>query len=369
MSFSFCLNRTEILTFCGLSLLYQGIDLKTTSNIAKDGQRLVKVVSGYLKKWGAPCATDFKRLAALSAPSESKSARRTSDNSMPAPQKVKSPSITFSRNESVSTTSSSESEVFRSQQASHRRATLPNIAMNPLGRQSNASQSSLDSIVSESAVNGSAYHPHTSASRGTPTLPKPSDFDFTRKSRTNLDYLSLSNTPAASRPQSPRPSKVSETHTPIFPASTASAQKNGSVSAAEWESLLSALDSGTTNIYDAVYGGPAIPMLSSMPGVADIHKPASIASGSAYGVSPSDWSSEQWEVKGLTMHELDAALNSGQTVGQAHSVLSFSEESLSSGDELFSSTSTSGILNNRPMMPVGGADSFLLDGLDANFGL
>jgi hypothetical protein len=64
MSFSFCLNRNEMLTLCGLSLLCQGLDLKQEGKLMKDGQRLVCWVVKYLENVNAPGALDFRRLAA-----------------------------------------------------------------------------------------------------------------------------------------------------------------------------------------------------------------------------------------------------------------------------------------------------------------
>ena len=64
MSFSFCINKNEVLTLCGLTLLYQGLDLKQEGKLMKDGQRLVCTVVKCLEKDNAPGALDFRRLAA-----------------------------------------------------------------------------------------------------------------------------------------------------------------------------------------------------------------------------------------------------------------------------------------------------------------
>lgn len=59
--------------------------------------------------------------------------------------------------------------------------------------------------------------------------------------------------------------------------------------------------------------------------------------------------------------------------GPAHSVLSFSEESLSSGEDLSTSDlgSGSGFDYTHALLPGSrtSRDAYLLDGLDANFGL
>jgi hypothetical protein len=90
MSFSFCLNKNEMLTLCGLSLLYQGLDLKQEGKLMQDGQRLVRIVIRYLEKADAPGAADFKRLALsmINADSQSKQPTTRSTNSMPAPKRT-----------------------------------------------------------------------------------------------------------------------------------------------------------------------------------------------------------------------------------------------------------------------------------------
>ena len=61
MSFSFCINRNEVLTLCGLSLLYQGLDLKQEGKLMKDGQRLVCTVVKCLDKAKAPGAIRLQK--------------------------------------------------------------------------------------------------------------------------------------------------------------------------------------------------------------------------------------------------------------------------------------------------------------------
>merc|ERR1711964_851764 len=236
MSFSFCVNKNEMLTLCGLSLLYQGLDLKQTGKLMQDSTRLVSVVVKLLEKADAPGAADFKKLS---------------------------------------------TSLFK------------------------------------------------------------------------IDYLSLSNTPVASQPQSPVQSRSQppshNAHTPIFPNNGYSTTKSSGVSASEWEALLGSLDGGQTNLYDAIYGGPALSLTENPP--------------SNYG----DWSPDsQWDMTSLTMNDF------GSAPGAARSVLSFSEESLSSGEDL--STSELGLGGRHDyghgMMGSGTAgDGYLLEGLDAAFGL
>jgi hypothetical protein len=83
-----------------------------------------------------------------------------------------------------------------------------------------------------------------------------------------------------------------------------------------------------------------------------------------------DWSPELWDMAALNMHDFDIS-------GPAQSVLSFSEESLSSGDDLdalgFGSSNCSGrqsldgLYRNGAQLMTG--EGYLHDGLDGIFGL
>lgn len=99
-----------------------------------------------------------------------------------------------------------------------------------------------------------------------------------------------------------------------------------------------------------MYGGPALSLndLSSNHGL-----PASFNSHES-------WSPESWDMASLTgMHDYNLR-------HEAHSVLSFSEESLSSGEEFSDLGRTSIDLGQTGLVP-GVGDGYLLDGLDAGF--
>jgi hypothetical protein len=352
MSFSFCLNKNEMLTLCGLSLLYQGLDLKQEGKLMQESQRLVVVVIKLLQKANAPGAKDFRGLASSMINLESKSASNRSP-SMQAPTSTKStPSPSFSKQQlrpqlyRQGSASMSENNLL-AQQEKLRRSTLPNIAMQrneymPYGR------SSLDSTRSESPISKREYRLQSAPQLPTTLKPRVKDLK-----PPNLDYLSLNNTPVSSQPQSPVQSRSTHPtsnncHTPIFPTSAYSNPKTSTVTPTEWEALLGSLDGGQTNLYDAIYGGPALSLTETTP--------------STYN----DWSPESgWDMTSLTMNDFTATA--------PRSVLSFSEESLSSGEDL--STSDLGLggrqQDYRQLLQPGstGVEGYLLDGLDGNFGL
>jgi hypothetical protein len=170
----------------------------------------------------------------------------------------------------------------------------------------------------------------------------------------NLDYLSLSNTPVPSQPQSPIQTRTQQpihnNHPPMYQNNAYSNTKTSGVSPSEWEVLLGSLDGGQSNLYDAIYGGPALSLTDN--------------SSSNYG----DWSPDsQWDMTSFTMNDF------GSAPGGARSVLSFSEESLSSGEDLSASDLGLGGGSQdyrQALLPASGpSDGYLLEGLDATFGL
>ncbi|KAL8869246.1 MAG: hypothetical protein Q9198_007938, partial [Flavoplaca austrocitrina] len=101
MSFSFCLNKNELLLLSGFGLLFQGLDLNRKGKLMQDSQRLVWSVIAILERNGALGATAFKNVACAmisvdrspkSGPSVKNglSPRRKSDSNMrPPPSKSK----------------------------------------------------------------------------------------------------------------------------------------------------------------------------------------------------------------------------------------------------------------------------------------
>jgi hypothetical protein len=355
MSFSFCLNKNEMLTLCGLSLLYQGLDLKQEGKLMQDGQRLVVSVIRLLEKARAPGAADFKKLAAsmisLDPQTRASPARSTkSPNSMAAPASVKStPSPPLARQQirpqiyRHGSATMSETDLL-SQQEKIRRATIPNIMQR---RDYAHGRTSTESTRSESPISKRDFR---QSIQPLPTMLKPR---VKHEKPPNLDYLSLSNTPVPSQPQSPAQGRSQQSmpnnHASMYQSKPYSTTKASGVSASEWEVLLGSLDGGQTNLYDAIYGGPALSLTDN--------------SSSNYG----DWSPDsQWDMTSFTMNDF------GSGPGAARSVLSFSEESLSSGEDLSAHDLGMGgrpLDYRQALLPGIGSESYLLEGLDATFGL
>ncbi|PBP19092.1 fungal-specific transcription factor domain-containing protein [Diplocarpon rosae] len=349
MSFSFCLNKIEILTLCGLSILYQGLDLKQEGKLMKDGQRLAENVAQLLERAHAPGAAAFKSLSASMTPEPTPRslpgvAAPTNANSFLSPSVSRqhlTPQIYRHGGASMS-----ESDLL-SRQNKLRRATVPNISSRydfpPHGRYS------FDSAPSEPLISKDDCSPSPSYQTSMLT-PRSS----TSKKPPNLDYLSLSSTPVVSQPQSPVQSRSrllqTSTYTPIFnsPGDAIKKPHYTGISASEWEALLGSLDGGEANLYDTIYGGPTLSLDN--------------ASSNYETWSPDS----QWDMASLTMHDLGDAAS-----GAARSVLSFSEESLSSGEDM--STSDLGLGGSHDLAHeqhlLGTGEGYLLEGLDATYRL
>ncbi|KAL8638815.1 MAG: hypothetical protein Q9226_008956, partial [Calogaya cf. arnoldii] len=96
MSFSFCLNKNELLLLSGFGLLFQGLDLNRKGKLLQDSQRLVCSVIAIVERNAALGSAAFKSVAcamisvdrfpkSVQAVKNSLSPRRKSDSNMRAP--------------------------------------------------------------------------------------------------------------------------------------------------------------------------------------------------------------------------------------------------------------------------------------------
>lgn len=319
-----------MLTLCGLSLLYQGLDIKQEGKLMQESQRLVKTVIRFLEKANAPGATDFKRLASslitldsqsLDCKTKSVLLRTSSAMSAPKISKPTPSSSVFPRKNNQQqhpythiSASMSENDIL-AQQEKIRRATLPNL-FNHTPQNQTSARSSYDGTRTDSRMTKRENRSSLSqlSKPRYNTVPKPP----------NLDYLSLSNTPITSQQSSPTISRnappVSSSHSSHLMYNKIDHQQN------EW-AILASLESGESNIHSAIYGGPPPSLTETI---------QSAPSNSSY----EDWSSTNFWEDMIPANVNDPLTNPGP----AQSVLSFSGESHSSGDEL--STSDLGMNGN-----------------------
>ncbi|KAI0376012.1 fungal-specific transcription factor domain-containing protein [Hypomontagnella monticulosa] len=362
MSFSFCLNMADVLVLCGTSLLYQSLDLKHESKLMKDAERLINEVLKLLLKAKAPGTYDLKRVASMlitvDVPSQPTSVRTSPDTTMAAPPSKTSPLLSVSRKKSPYSGgrhagSMSETDLL-SQQEKLRRMTIPNSQAPRPEMHRTQSRASLD-INAEQAMPRRDHRFSISQIQQTMMRMSPSH----RAKQRNLDYLSLND--ASPDAQSLPPSQI---RNPSLPAANSQQQaqlyppmhkggSGGGVSISEWETLLGSMDGGQINVYDAMYGGPSLSITET---------PTTTAT--AMG----EWSPDSWDLSSFNIGDLTT------NPGPPQSVLSISDDSLSSGDDVTSSDMYLGMGNedypNMMPLPRTSHDGNLaLEGLELNIAL
>lgn len=357
MSLAFCLNKADLLVLCGMTLLYQSVDLKQDGKVLKDNTRLANAVIKIVEKTKAPGSLDFKRVAAMlisvdeapqqqvvSSASLPTPPRQSPDTcrAMPAPRRSSPPtshahhvshngnlvnnnnnnnnkSHSLGRHASAST---SETDLLLQREKLRRMAMSTSMGQ---GRQQAEQQGvrprpSFDGIhgLSETLPLGRRQHRLSLAEAQAAQAPmiarvSPSPGTHSKQNLERLDYLSFSSPPARTQPLSPA-SPVQARSQQSQNAAQAHiysqlAKKEPAQSAAEWEALVGSLDNGAINLYDAIYGGHGVPLTDTP-----------ITTEAA-------WSPDAWDLTHFNIGDF------GDAAGTAQSVLSVSEESLSSADE------------------------------------
>jgi len=364
MSFSFCLNKDELLVFTGFGLMFQGLNLDPSSKILKDNQKMTTAVISLLSKSKARCAADFSRVARSFLPQPAAQVPKAPTPPVASPKPK--PQHTVSRHNSdpsISASLAQNSSSTRKQlkaiasrltngvssktqkldpSADHRRATVHTISLhsNCVPSQSQTSlqpqptynpASISRSEPARSPISMCSRTPSVTARPSAPPQPQPPQ-ELPRQ-QTSLKPTSQ-----------PQPQLQPQTQTPKFPnldylsfGNDTCTRSNSQISQSvkpepqhtDWEKLLGNLDNGSTNIYDACYGGPAIDSLLDSPamGVHPNHSMTAIATAS-------DWDSDLWALCQTHTNTSDA---SGLTASNGHpdSLLSFStDEAKSSVDDI-----------------------------------
>ncbi|GAB7340164.1 hypothetical protein MBLNU457_6641t2 [Dothideomycetes sp. NU457] len=301
LTFSFCLNKEELLVLSGLGLLFQGLDLDDGSKVLQDNQKMLAVVIGQLNHITAPAASPFRRIACSFLPASAlrgstKSAtpsRHNSDGAMPAPHVSSIPPALkqqFKAMTSKFSSSVSRSDLFNN----HRRATEPTITpyRSSVPAQSLPNLSPLSTMQAPQSEPSRSPHstfmqpPKASPSTRSPPMPQHSAQKSSRPQNrrlTNLDYLSFS---AESTP--PPPPSTSHPVSAVIKSEPT-----------DWERLLGSLDNGQTNIFDNIYGGPPAEALKDSPGHQHQHQQRT----DLYSISPEQHSASYESLPMLPMHD------------------------------------------------------------------
>lgn len=265
MSFSFCLNKTDLLVLCAMALLYQALELKQDSKMRQDNERLINGVFKMVGRMKAPSTYDLKRVAKLVVSVDEEEQTSAPQQSLPTPpgqspetvsmaapppppaqksppkkpkKKATNPPKTYSVNRHPSM---SETDILQ-QQEKLRRMTMPNIS--PVTPQQQVTEPSHRPTSRASLDGGRSDATLLQQQRREQRISVSQAAMMGRLDGTprNLDYLALGSA------QPPRQSSPST----FYPMPQQ--KQNSGMSATEWEALLGQIDGN--GVYDTIYGGP-----------------------------------------------------------------------------------------------------------------
>ncbi|KAJ9638816.1 DNA-binding transcription factor cat8 [Coniosporium tulheliwenetii] len=348
LSFSMCMNKHDLLVLSGFGLLFQNLDLDPEGHLIKENQRMVSTVADIIERSSPRLASEVRSVNCARVPAPRPEAlarpqlsRHNSEGSMLAP--LKSFKETSKQLKAIASrfSPSKHNRHESHDPKDHRRATVSSIPIH-----SNQSHTSLNSTRSEPATQARSeptLSPVTKRSTVPATATRRTPTAAAARHTPNLDYLSFGPDPVPAYP----------CHNPTTHGSKIE------VSSTDWERLLSSLENGQTNIYDGIYGGPPVEALLDVPPLSAQALDAAV-----------DWSHGAWGFAAPPEYHQPPP----------QSVLSFSDESLTSGGAEYDSNyelgSAASSVNNSEtyrgilipeLSPCG--SSIGLGGLDGNFGL
>ncbi|KAL1862268.1 DNA-binding transcription factor cat8 [Paecilomyces lecythidis] len=288
MSLSFCMSRKELVFLSGLGLLWQNMGLKRDSKLAKESQKILATIIDQLESESAGAAAEFTVVANLLISvdgAKHEGAVQQSPEMGESSLKSKSPKKQYQPLKSRGSVSGPSGQPTRPESQS-RRATITNASPpTPHRHIRSSSRSSLPAQQPEPRINE-------------PSL-----------EYNNFEYFPLN----------------ADAHRAM---SCSDVPKN-SLSMADWEFVVSDMAQGNSNIFTGIYGGKECgedhgPFASLTAEFQQQH-PHSLSMAppatDAHSLSPEAWSSSSG----------DLAHNQGVTT---QSVLSYSEESLGSAEEV-----------------------------------
>ena len=311
-----CINKTELMTTCGLGLLLQLLDMPTESKLHKDTQLSLAAVMKVMDDAGAPSAATFKKLGtSLMAPPEfvKPESRRSSSSSTGRPAAQEIPKSSKGHLQAIvdrfSFTNFRQPKLkspYLKQEAS------ASCDINPALSNNLAMWSRMKGNNSSASLSSSASDPvlKSRSSRGSmpSALPQWSAVP-------NLDYLPLGS-------QSPNNSN----------SSACARQNGGSPEFADWDHLVTSFDpfdissSSSQPQLSATHRSPPSAMVATgIPPSSCYTSPPMPLDWTAVAAG-ADWSAGEWGLLDVLQ----------QDPMSAKSVLSLSDESLTSGEELSS---------------------------------
>lgn len=316
MNYTFPVNKKELLLTSGLSILWQSIDLEDDSKLVKDNQKSLQLCLNMLARESQSSHTEFKRIACAFVPLHG---RRTSLPPKHIDLDTPANSATDAKNKSTRKQLQAIASRFTNFKGSirpeeARRATVP--------------QTNITHASSMSPAHRAGSTVSLSSTRSAPVMATPSPNSLARSSTINLDYFPLgddflpivnnTNTNITINNNDHRGASSASSSTMLPPRKPASLSPHLTNADASWENLLLNNNTYTTTnvLTPDMFPGVHVPTPMSLTGT--------------------DWlvDNSSWNLP---------AMDFGTKAPVPQSLLSFSGESITSGDEfMFSASSNSG---------------------------
>ena len=302
MNYTFPLSRTDLVLNSGLAILWQSLELEDDSKLIKDNQKSLTLSIAMLHTQDATAAAEFQKLAAcfIALEVRPRPARSVTEQATTATRKAPTmPALAESKSKStrkqlqaIASRWSSFSSKGKPEDAA-RRATVPQTGPTSVPPTAHRAGSTVSLSSTRSAP---VVMPMSTPSPSQVNPPNPLGTPMI-----NLDYFPLSNeyenSPTRTSSSTMLPPKKQST-TPTLPDNC------------DWETLLNSYDPSNLAIYQDISG----------------------SGHSLYQVPSNEWTPDTWHLSGMDM---------ATKAPVPQSLLSFSEESLTSGDDFLFSTAGS----------------------------
>lgn len=279
LTFSFCLNKSELLMVSGVGLLVQSLDLDVSSKVLLDNQRMLSTIVDQFGNIDATEQSAFTMMVSSIVPMNGQpqmiDSRSAADGAI---QPSTSTTITATMKQQLKAMASKFSWSDNNKNSginAQRRKTHIGIPMHHQPQ-----FNSLDAMqMSTSEPSKTNQIPEQMAPFGPEKDPSQAG-QARPRTHTNLDYLSFS----------------SGTSTPGFETQFRLRQAQQT----DWERLLATIDNGQTNIFDNIYGGPPVELLKDGASLKHLQRHSM---GHAPAQEGSNWDTEMWAGPDQSMHQ------------------------------------------------------------------
>lgn len=296
LTLSLAINRQELVFLTGLGLLWQNMGLKRDSKLVKESQKVLSTIIDQLESESPAAAAEFNVLANI---------------------------VTGSSGDKREVPSTQPQNANPSAPASN---TKPSSPKKPL--------QSLRARLSMSAASGKPAKPETPSRRATITNASPLLPQQQAGSPNQIHQSSQSPAPDSNHLVSDKHRSTTEHDLVYYPfgpdnlrAMSCSDLPKTSMSAADWEYILSDMDRGHSNIFNGIYGGQECGEgpgpFASLLDFQHQHQQTSSQRQGSQDLSPEAWSASSGDLP-----------NGNGNTTAPQSVLSYSEESLGSADDV-----------------------------------